>query len=68
MAFLDVPENSSYLVRAKFYPIDRIVGFKGCGKKQCEVCLSVCETDNFSSTVTGDMFKVNHEFNCDDKC
>ena len=24
---------SSYLVRPKLYPIDRIVGFKGCGKK-----------------------------------
>ena len=33
--------------------------FKGCGKKQCEVCVSVCETDNFSSTVTGDMSITN---------
>ena len=36
---------SSYLVRAKLYPIDRIVGSKGCGKKRCEVCVNVCETD-----------------------
>ena len=35
---------SSYLVRAKLYPVDRIVGAKGCGKKQCEVCVNVCET------------------------
>ena len=28
---------SSYLVRAKLYPIERIVGSKGCGKKCCEV-------------------------------
>ena len=32
---------SSYLVRAKLYPIDRIVGSKGCGKKQCEVCVNM---------------------------
>ena len=32
---------SSYLVRAKLYPIDRIVGSKGCGKKRCEVCVNV---------------------------
>ena len=59
---------SSYLVRAKLYPIDRIVGSKGCGKKRCEVCVNVCETDTFSSTVTGETFKINHKLNCDDKC
>ena len=35
---------SSYLVRAKLYPIDRILGSKGCDKKQCKVCVNVCET------------------------
>ena len=59
---------SSYLVRAKLYPTDRIVGSKGCGKKRCEVCVSVCETDTFTSTVTGETFKINHKLNCDDKC
>ena len=59
---------SSYLVRAKLYPTDRIVGSKGCGKKQCEVCVNVCETDTFTSTVTGETFKINHKLNCDDKC
>ena len=59
---------SSYLVRAKLYPIDRIVGSKGCDKKQCKVCVNVCETDTFSSTVTGETFKINHKPKCDDKC
>ena len=59
---------SSYLVRAKLYPIDRIVGSKGCGKKRCEVCVNICETDTFSSTVTGETFKINHKLNCDNKC
>ena len=49
---------SSYLVRAKLYPIDRIVGFKGCGKKRCEVCVNVCEADTFCTTVTGETFKI----------
>ena len=57
-----------YLVRAKLYPIVRIVGSKGCGKKQCEVGVNVCETDTFSSTVTGETFKINHKLNCDNKC
>ena len=52
----------------KLYPIDRIVGSKGCGKKRCEVCVNVCETDTFSSTVTGETFKINHKLNCDNKC
>ena len=59
---------SSYLVRAKSYPVDRIVGSKGCGKKRYEVCVNLCETDTFSSTVTGETCKINHKFNCDDKC
>ena len=58
---------NTYLVRAKLCPIDRIVGSKGCRKKRCEVCINVCETDTFSSTDTGETFKTNHKFNCDDK-
>ena len=59
---------SNYLVRAKIYLIDRIVRSKGCGKKQCEVCVNVCETNTFSSRVTGETFKINHKLNCDEKC
>ena len=59
---------SSYLVRAKLYPIDRTVESKSCGKKQCEECVNVCETDTFSSTVNEEMFKINHNLNCDDMC
>ena len=59
---------SSYLVRAKLYPIERIVGYKGCGKKCCEVCVNVCETDTFTRIVTGETFKVNHKLDCDNKC
>ena len=44
------------------------MGSKGCGKKRCEVCVNVCETDTFSSTVTEETFKINHKLNCDDKC
>ena len=56
---------SSYLVRAKLYPIDRIVGSKSCGKKRCEVCANVTWRDTFSGTVTGETFKINHKLNCD---
>ena len=59
---------SSYLIRTKLYPVDRIVGSRGCGKKQCQVCVNICETDTFPSTATGERFKVYHKLNCDDKC
>ena len=52
----------SYLVRAKLYPMERILGSKGCCKNRCEVCVNVCETDNFFNKVVGETFKINHRF------
>ena len=43
---------SSYLVRAKLYLIERIVGSHKCKDKRCEVCLNIQETSCFSSSVT----------------
>ena len=59
---------SSYLVLAKLYPLQRKVSSSKCGKQRCEVCNNVADTSTFSSTVTGDTFKINHSLNCDDKC
>ena len=57
VSFRSARRISSYLVRAKLYPLER----------RYEVCTNVTETDTFSSTVTGDTFQINHELNCDDK-
>ena len=59
---------SSYLVRAKLYPLIRDIGSCKGGKKRCQVCQSVVETDSFTSTCTGKTYKINHQFNCSDKC
>ena len=59
---------SSYLVRAKLYPLERTVGSEKCGKSRCEVCLSIQETDTFTSTITGESYKINHKLNCDNNC
>ena len=59
---------SSYLVRAKSYPINRTAGCYKCGSKRCEACKYITETDTFISTVTGETFKINHRFDCNDKC
>ena len=58
---------SSCIVRAKLYPLERTVGSYKCGKKHCEMCNVISETDTFSSTVTGECFKINHKFNCNNK-
>ena len=47
---------SNYLVRAKLYPLDRVVGSTECGKKKCEVCVNVSETNTFTSNVTGEAY------------
>ena len=68
VSFRSARKLSSYLVRAKLYPLERKVGSSKCGKRRCEVCNNVTDTSTFSSTVTGDTFKINHSLNCDDKC
>ena len=59
---------SSYLVRAKLYPLESKVDSEKCGKSRCEVCLNTQETDTFTSTTTDESFKKNHKFNCDYNC
>ena len=59
---------SSYLVKAKLYALHRKIGSKKCAKNGCEVCDYVTDTDTFTSTVTGESFKINHQLNCDDRC
>ena len=68
ISFRSSHKISSYIVRAKLYPLESTVGSSKCGKKRCEVCDVISETDTFSSTVTGESFKINHKFNCNDKC
>ena len=50
------------------YPLERTVGSSECDKKRYEGCDVISETDTFSSTVTEESFKINHKFNCNNKC
>ena len=63
------PRNlSSYLVRTKMYPMERKAGSCKCKGNRCQVCLNVSETETFTSTVTHMSYKINHSFDCNDKC
>ena len=68
VSFRSASRISSYLVRAKFYPLEGFAGSRQCKKHRCEVCTNVTETDTFTSTVTGETSQMNYELNCDDKC
>ena len=57
-----------YLISAKLYPLERTVRPCKCYGKQCEVCDNVTKTSNFTSTVTQNIYKINHQFNCGEKC
>ena len=68
VSFQSAQKLSSYLVWAKLYPLQRHVSSSKCGKRRCEVCNNVTDTSIFSSTVTGETFKISHSLNCDDQC
>ena len=67
VSFRGLRKLSSYLVRAKLYPLHRKVGSKKCTKNRCEGCDYVTDTDTFTSTVTGEFFKTDHQLNFDDR-
>ena len=67
VSFRSVRKISSYLVRAKSYHLERIVGSMK-KKRRGKVCTNATEIYTFSSTVTGETFQMNHELSCEDKC
>ena len=63
------PRNlSSYLVRAKIYPMERKTGSCKCKGNRWQLYLNVSETEILTSTVTHTSYKINHSFDCNDKC
>ena len=66
VSFKSATKISSYLVRAKVYPLERKIASDRC---YCwKICLNIEETDTFTSTITGESFKIHHKLNCDDNC
>ena len=59
---------SSYLVRAKLYPLERVTGSCKCHGKRCAMCLNFKEASNFTRSVTHETSKTNHKFDCNSKC
>ena len=59
ISFCSARKLSSYLVRAKLYPIEWTVRSFKCNGKRCQTCLNVNKTDRFISTTTGERCKIN---------
>ena len=59
---------SSYLVRAKLCHVGKKRGSYKCDNLRCLVCSNIEETKIFTSTVTGELFKINYHLCCNDKC
>ena len=68
VSFQGVQKLSSYLVRAKLYPLERSVGSFKCNGKGCQVYINVTESNTFSRSVDKKEYVINHSFNCNDKC
>ena len=58
---------SSYLMRAKLYPTEKVVGFFKCNKPQNLVCVNVTETNRFTGTGKT-TYKIIHKFYCGKNC
>ena len=68
VSFRGARKFNSYLVRAKLYPLEKLVGSTKCDKSRCQVCNNINETATFESSSNGTKYHVNHKLNCDDKC
>ena len=54
ISFRNAKKLSSYLVRAKLYPIERTVESFKCNGKSYQIFLNMMETDTLTSTTTGE--------------
>ena len=61
MTFLSARKLSSYLIRARIYPLERTVGSCKYFGKRYEVCDNVTEISTFTSTATQIIYKINHQ-------
>ena len=68
VSFRKFRKSSSYLVRAKLYPLERSVGSLKCNGKRYQVCMNMTESNIFSCSVDKKEYVINHGFNCIDKC
>ena len=68
VSFYLTQKLNSYVVKTKLYLLERTVGSCKCKGKQCQVCNNITETDSFTCSNDQLNFKINHRFDCNQKC
>ena len=68
VSFRTAGKLSSYLVRFKLYPVEIKVGSCKYNGNRCHVCRSISEADTFTCSNDGITYKINHKFDCNEKC
>ena len=58
VSFRSARKLNSYLVRAKLYPLERMVGSYKCKNKRCQVCNNITEADSFTCSNDQTNFKI----------
>ena len=60
--------SKDHLVTASFPILNNTLGSEPCGKRGCQVCQFIVNTDNFSPITTDETFKINKgPLNCNSK-
>ena len=68
VTFRSSKKLSSYLVRAKLYPLERVTGSCKCHGKHYAMCLNFNKTSTFISSVTHETYKISHKFDSNSNC
>ena len=68
VSFCSACKLSSYLVRAKLYPLERRVSSYKCRCNRWQVYRSITETDMLISNNDQRSYKISHRFDCNQKC
>ena len=58
---------SSYLIKVKLYPLERVVGSCRCNGNKYQKCSNITETDKFVSSVEHRTYKINDKPNSNKK-
>lgn len=68
VSFKSTKNLKSHLVQSNVYPLVRDLGSTKCQNKRYHVCYNVKRNECFQSYHFNTEYKINHKFQCNDKC
>ena len=63
-----VSKMKDYIERSKLYTVEIKAGSYRCGNSRCQIFKSIQATDTFSTFFTKPAYKINQNFNSNNKC